>query len=187
MNKFYTQTLIPLPDVDYKSIWPNDPTDSSDMIPRWQTYTSEKPLWNNTIDEMLALCDLKPKLIRIFRWAPKTIFPWHVDGTTEIITEFAINWVYEGSGIIQWNSKLELPKPEANHSHLAFGSKQGGLTDVFESKELGHGCIVNTTIPHRVVNVEPIHRITVSIQFGNDLTYAQAVEKLTACGLIKGD
>jgi hypothetical protein len=183
MNKFYTQTLIPLPDVDYKSIWPNDPTDSSDMIPRWQTYTSEKPLWNNTIDEMLALCDLKPKLIRIFRWAPKTVFPWHTDGTSDLVTPFAINWLCEGVGAIQWDSKIELPKPEANHSHLAFGTTMGEIADHFEEITLGHGCIVNTAIPHRVLNMNKIHRITISIEFGKKLNYEQAVERLINVGL----
>jgi hypothetical protein len=185
MNRFYTQTLIPRPNVDYRSIWPNSPTDTSDTIPRWKTYPVKTGLWENEVIKKLESCNLTPKLVRVFRWLPNTLFPWHIDGNIEEQTEFAINWVCEGQGIIQWDSKIELELPPTEHSQLASRNKMGSLTDPFEEAVFGNGCIVNTTIPHRVVNMEALHRITVSIQFGNKLTYADAVNRLLDCDLIK--
>ena len=46
-----------------------------------------------------------------------------------------------------------------------------------------HACIVNTAIPHRVLNMNKIHRITISIEFGKKLNYEQAVERLINVGL----
>jgi len=185
MNRFYTQTLIPTPNVDYRSIWPNSPTDTSDTIPRWKTYPVKTGLWEKEVIKKLESCDLTPKLVRVFRWLPNTLFPWHIDGNIKERTEFAINWVCEGQGIIQWDSKIELELPRPEHSQLASRNKMGSLTDPFEEAAFGNGCIVNTTIPHRVVNMEALHRITVSIQFGNRLTYADAVNRLLDCDLIK--
>jgi hypothetical protein len=183
MNKFYTQTLIPMPNIDYKSIWPNSPTDTSDSIPRWRTYTDKTGLWENEVIKKLEFCELTPYLIRIFRWMPKTVFPWHTDGTSDLVTPFAINWLCEGVGAIQWDSKIELPKPEEHYSRIAFGTKIGAIDDHFEEITLGHGCIVNTAIPHRVLNMNKIHRITISIEFGKKLNYEQAVERLINVGL----
>ena len=192
MNKFYTQTLIPAPNIDFKSMWTNAADDTTDTRPRWKRYTAEFPLWDTTITSKLEECGLVPTCIRLFRWIPNTVFPWHVDGdfSKGEVTEFAINWVYEGSGIIQWNSELVLPPPgpiNGPNSSLpvVFGSKQGLISDSFEAEELGHGCIVNTVIPHRLVNMTPMHRITGSILFGNTLTYSQAVDQLVKHGLVK--
>jgi hypothetical protein len=185
MNKFYTQTLIPIPNIDYKSVWANSPTDTTDTIPRWKPYTDTTNLWGDNIIKLLDSVGMVPRLIRVFRWIPNTVFPWHVDGTVETVTEFAINWVIEGTGIIQWNSNVKLSKPETHWSHLAYGSLQGTLSDDVEETSFGHGCIVNTTIPHRVINMELLHRLTVSIQFNKELSYTDAVNNLISCNLIK--
>jgi hypothetical protein len=184
-DKFYKQTTIPAPVVDYKTVWNIDSRDPRDTNPRWLTYPKDSKIWDDTTLNKLLSVGLTPRLIRVFRWKPKSVFPWHVDGSVAEITEFAINWVYEGSGIIQWNSSLELPKPDKKNYHLAYGSFDGNKDDKFEVESLGHGCIVNTTVPHRVLNLSEIHRITVSIQFGNEFTYSEAVERLKSCGFIE--
>jgi len=185
MNKFYTQTTLPTPNIDYKSVWLNDPTDVCDTIPRWQLHTLKTNFWPTKIQTNLASQNLFPELIRIFRWHPNGFFPWHVDGTVIARTNFAINWVLDGTGIIQWNSKLNLPPPEPKHATLAYGSIISTPNDAYEETNLGHGCLVNTTIPHRVVNNNDIHRITVSMLFGTYITYEQAVEKLSVLGYVK--
>jgi hypothetical protein len=188
MNKFYSETTLPTPILDYKSLWPNAPADISDTIPRWQQYPlniARKTLWNEEIRSQLASQGLTPTLVRIFRWCPKGRFTWHIDGTTKEITSFAINWILEGEGVIQWNSKLKLPPPPSQHNHLAYGSVVGTDHDPYEEETGGHGCLVNTAIPHRVLNNNNIHRISLSIQFGNQLTYEQALEKLSTLGYIK--
>jgi len=185
MNRFYTQTLIPRPNVDYRSVWENLPTDTTDTIPRWKPYDDINNLWSDDIVKLLDSVGMVPKLIRVFRWIPNTVFPWHIDGSVETLTEFAINWVVDGTGTVQWNSNVKLFKPEDHWSHLAYGSLQGTLSDEVEETSACQGCIVNTTIPHRVINMELIHRVTISIQFNKELSYTDAVVKLTNCGLIK--
>lgn len=187
MNKFYTKTLIPTPNINWKDLWPNDPADTTDTSPRWKRAVCNTiDLWDQDTYELLKSCQLTPTLIRVFRWRPKQFFDWHIDGdnTAKIKSEFAINWVVEGKGVIQWNSPLKMPEPNKEIAHRVIGTLTGTLADKFEDQTIGHGCIVNTTIPHRVINVESIHRLTISIHFGNQLTYEKAVNRLTDCGLI---
>jgi hypothetical protein len=157
MNKFYTQTLIPMPKgIDYRSIWTEDPYVNTDPSRNdgktWVLHdTPTEPLWDNNILKIMSI--FGPPIIRVFRWNPYSVGLWHIDYNPEkdFTHQFAINWVLEGWGSIQWNSKERLIDliPEST----------------FENSVLGHGCLVYTTIPHRVVNTEPIHRITISIQF----------------------
>jgi len=187
MNQFYTQTTLPAPNINYKKIWPNSPTDITDNIPRWRAYPligAKNLFWTKEIRESLSAENIFPTVVRIFRWRPNGSFPWHIDGTNSETTMFAINWVLEGTGLIQWNSKLILPKPDKNYKHLAAGTKDSTLHDTYEESAFGHGCLVNTTIPHRVVNNSDVHRITLSIQFGNHFTYKEVREKLSALGFI---
>ena len=185
IDKFYKQTTIPAPVVDYKTVWNIDPKDPADSNPRWLTYPKDSKIWNDDISNKLKDVGLQPRLIRVFRWKPNSAFPWHIDGLIDEITQFAINWVYEGSGIIQWNSSLDLPKPLKHNYHLAYGTLASNINDNFEVEALGHGCIVNTTIPHRVLNLSDVHRITVSIQFGKDLTYNETIERLKSCSFVE--
>jgi hypothetical protein len=184
VEQFYRQTTLPAPDVDYKTVWNVDAKDPADTTPRWLTYPADSKIWDDHISNKLLSVSLKPVLIRIFRWKPNSIFPWHIDGSVNEIAKCAINWVYEGSGLIQWNSNLELSKPDKTSYH-AYGSYDGHINDKFEAAALGHGCIVNTAIPHRVLNLSDVHRITVSILFDNELTYSEIVEKLKSCDFIK--
>jgi hypothetical protein len=184
-NRFFTKTKIPLPNIDYRNMWNNDPDDPSDTLPRWKTYPNKPGLWDEHTTRLLESIGLTPILVRIFRWAPNKSFPWHIDGSIDEITQFAINWVVEGDGIIEWTSKLILPPPSEKFSHLAFGTLPSVSGDSYltECANKGDGCLINTTIPHRVVNNNNIHRITISIQFGNKLTYEQAAAKLILAGL----
>jgi hypothetical protein len=186
MNKFYTQTNIPIPKVDYKLIWPNEPTDATDGPIRYKTYPNQTMLWDEHTTELLLSCGLVPSMIRIFRWLPNRTFNWHIDGSLTEVSNFAINWVLDGTGEIEWSSRIILPKPNSNNKHPTFGSlpSRDGDYELVDCRFSGHGCLVNTTIPHRVVNKNSIHRITVSIHFGNSLTYEQVAEKLIAAGLV---
>jgi len=183
-NNFFRRTTIPMPNIDYKPIWKRGPYDTKDSIPRWIRYPKDRRIWNDEVYDKLASIGIAPTLVRIFRWKPNSSFPWHIDGTVNEVTEFAINWVLEGEGIIQWDTSLVLPKPEEENYHLAYGAFEGTKEDKFDMQELGHGCLVNTTIPHRVLNLNNIHRITVSIQFGNQFKYNEVAEKLISCGYI---
>ena len=156
MNKFYTQTLIPMPKVDCKALWPNDPTDPTDFRPRWKKipFVAEN-LWDEKIYNKLKQCSLIPTTIRVFRWAHSKFYPWHIDGNSNIqyVVPFAMNWIVEGSGLIQWNTAIKLTiggEMTGFHAGVCDGKSQ----DAYEEQTFGHGCIVNTTIPHRVLNFE---------------------------------
>ena len=185
MNKFYTLTNIPKPSIDYKLIWPNDPTDMTDTHPRWKTYPNHSDIWDSDTTKLLSKCGITPTLIRLFRWAPNKTFNWHIDGSSIDITQFAINWILDGEGSIEWSPNLILPQLEDKFKNLAFGAlpSKHGDSYLSECSTDGHGCLVNTTIPHRVVNKNNIHRVTVSILFNNNLTYDQAATKLISAGL----
>ena len=185
IDNYCKQTSIPVPNIDYKRVWNIDPTSPADTIPRWLTYPNNTKIWDDDTTNKLLGVGLKPRVIRVFRWRPNSVFPWHVDGNVDQVTRFAINWVLEGNGIIQWHSKLELPKPMPKHKHLAYGSLVGKIEDKFEFQALGHACVVNTVIPHRILNTSDVHRITVSILFGDDYSYNETVEKLKFSGFIK--
>jgi hypothetical protein len=188
VNKFYTQLTLPAPIIDYKSIWPNDALDTEDSIPRWKAYPlniAKQNFWTEEIRNTLISQGMNPTLVRIFRWRPNNTFPWHIDGTINEITKFAINWVLEGAGAIHWDSKLILPVPAEQYQHITYSRLPSKFDDEYEVSTLGHGCLVNTTIPHKVVNDNNIHRITISIQFENHINYEQAFEKLLAIGFVK--
>ena len=186
MNKFYTQTLIPMPKVDCKAMWPNDPTDKTDVRPRWKKapFIAEN-LWDAEIYNKLNQCDLVPTTVRVFRWAPTSYYPWHIDGNSNIqyVIPFAINWIVEGAGLIQWNTAIKLitgGEMAGFHAGVYAGTPQ----DVFEEQTSGHGCIVNTTIPHRVLNFEKTHRLSISVMFNHTLSYEDTITNLKTVGLI---
>lgn len=186
MNNCYTQTTIPMPNIDYKLIWPNEATDTTVGTTIYKIYPNQLGLWDEQTTKLLLSCGLTPTMIRIFRWLPNSNSKWHIDGTITAVSNFAINWILDGAGEIEWGATIVLPKPNDNDKHSAFGvlpCRRGDDTLV-DCRFSGHGCLVNTTIPHRVVNKNDIHRIAVSIHFGNMLTYGQVAEKLTAAGLV---
>jgi hypothetical protein len=187
MNRYYTQTLIPTPKVDCKSVWPNDPTDPIDTKPRWKTIqVNNSDLWSEEIYNKLKLCNLIPRMVRVFRWAPNNYYSWHVDGDSNNskVVPFAINWIVEGAGLVQWNPNLPLNKPSEKMAYTNLGYYNGSKDDAYEEQTSGHGCILNTEIIHRVINLENIHRLSISIMFDFNLNYCDTVNNLKQQGLI---
>jgi hypothetical protein len=177
-------------------LWDNDPLDKTNSILKWKPYSNQNPIWDDLITDLLSKNGFTDTIIRVFRWPPNKDFVWHIDGRTDgnpilfeqsHIDQFAINWVLEGSGLIQWNSNLNLFRPTHKKGVYAFQHIQGHKDDYYEEQTNGHACLINTSIPHRVVNYSDTHRITVSILFNNGLTFDQAAEKLKSCGLIEND
>lgn len=181
-NYFFAKTKIPTPNIDWKDIWDIDPADKLNTVPRYRVYPLNKNIWNKDILERLIDTGMCPKLIRVFRWRPGYSFPWHIDGTSTSTVQFAINWVLAGNGVIQWNSKMNLPRTP---SGLSWASKLGKPDDAYECEQFGHGCIVNTHIPHRVVNLNNIHRITASMIFDPSFDYKTALKILEESNLLE--
>lgn len=179
MNYFF-KTNIPVPNIDYKKIWNIDPTDQSTTPHKFKSYSNFENLWDKNIYDKLNNIDLFPRLIRVFRWKPESVFPWHIDGTKHEQIKFAINWILEGSGVIQWNRYIKLNLS----SEYSFGHSLGNIDDPVEIEDSGHGCIVNTGVTHRLFNLNKIHRISVSILFNKSITFEDAVERLRSENLI---
>ena len=188
MNPYYTQTLIPTPKIDCKSVWPTDPTDPTDTKPRWKPIpVVNSELWDEEIYNKLKECRLVPRIARVFRWAPNNCYTWHIDGDANkgLVVPFCINWIVEGAGLIQWNRDIKLQMPSRQQAGLNLGYYNGGIEDSYEEQTSGHACIVNTEITHRVVNLENIHRLSISIMFDFNLTYSDTIKELTKHGLIQ--
>lgn len=174
-NYFFAKTKIPTPNINWRDIWDVDPADKLNTTPRYRVYPLNKDIWSNDVFKNLIDIGLCPQVIRVFRWRPACMFPWHIDGNSKSAVQFAINWVLDGKGSIQWNSKMSLPPTV---SDLSFASKLGKLDDAYECEQFGHSCIVNTHIPHRVVNLNNIHRLTVSMTFSTSIDYITALHIL---------
>lgn len=179
---YFAKTKIPLPDIEWTEIWSQEPTDRLISTPRYREYKDFQKFLDSETGKKLLSIKLYPREIRIFRWQPLGIFPWHIDGTSIRKVDFAINWVLDGKGSIQWNSKMNLPRTP---SGLSWASKLGKFNEVIECEEFGHQCIVNTSIPHRVINMSNFHRISVSVTFQKDITYTDAVDILKTNNLLE--
>lgn len=179
---YFVKTKLPLPDIKWQEFWPQDPTDRSTAAPRYQDYKYFQKFLDSDIGKKLLSINLYPRQVRIFRWQPLRFFPWHIDGSETEKIKFAINWVLAGKGKIQWDSKMDLPRTP---SGLSWSSKLGKINEIVEYEEFGHRCIVNTSIPHRVVNMSNFHRISFSIIFQKDITYNDAVNILKTNNLLE--
>jgi hypothetical protein len=179
---YFAKTKMPTPDIDWTEIWSQEPTDRSLSAPRYKEYKDFQKFLDSETGKLLKSIKLYPRKIRIFRWKPVRVFPWHIDGTKTEKVNFAINWVLDGKGKIQWNSKMNLPRTP---SGLSWASKLGTFSDASEYETFGHQCVVNTSIPHRVVNISKVHRITVSMMFQEDITYEGAINILKANDLLE--
>ena len=182
MKKYHRKTLIPRPNINTHELWNNiDTTDKNDTSPRWKSLTSTH-IWDEETYKKLNDMGFFIKSIRVFRWRPAKIFEWHIDGTSSIIEHFAINWVVEGKGCIQWNPNIILNTSEDEWFNR--GVNLGGLIDHVEEEAFGDQCILDISVPHRVINLSNEHRMTISVTFNNNLTYSDAVSILDTNNLI---
>jgi hypothetical protein len=187
MKKYHRKTLIPRPNVDVHSLWNNiDPTSLEDTSPRWKRYHPVTDIWDAETYKKLNEIGFLVKSIRVFRWRPGMMCEWHIDGTAAVVEHFAINWVVEGQGCIQWDSSMELTtyEPKSGADRLNRGIKLGSIEDYVEEETNGDQCIVDISIPHRVINLSSEHRITISVLFNTNLTYSDAVSVLDTNNLL---
>jgi hypothetical protein len=187
MNNFFVKTTIPKPNIDFKLLWDIEPTSKHNELPRFKEfriveYHTLVDLWEPEIRNKLISVDLFPRQIRVFRWRPNYVFPWHIDGNPNEAINFAINWVLDGSGEIQWNQNIILNK---NTLDMSYGSKRGNIDDSYDCRAYGDFCIINTAIPHRVININNIHRITASMIYKKQITYTEAVNRLKSVNLLE--
>lgn len=123
-------------------------------------------IWaDNVIYWKLKSINLYPSLIRYFYWKKDNIYyPWHIDGDGTTVSKISMNWIISGQGKIQWNPDIDLDyNKESGVIHAV--NNNSLPEDDFCSEIDGNGYLVNTAIPHRVVNNENQSRFTLTLQF----------------------
>jgi hypothetical protein len=188
MNEYFSQTVIPTPMIDWKSLWPEilSSDDPGIKLPPFRLVNKSitlNDLWSEgDIADKLKHAGIKPYFIRIFRWPPNRVFPWHIDGVANKPRFCALNWVLEGHGEIQWNSKFEWD--EKTNKINSFKTRTGKYDDTYEESANANACLVNTLIPHRLVNMNNTHRVTISILTNEELNYAEVYNRLASVQLL---
>jgi hypothetical protein len=190
MNEYFSQTVIPTPILNWKSLWPEilSSDDPGVSLPLFRLINTKSVtlhnLWSEgNIADKLKNAGIEPYFIRIFRWPPNRFFPWHIDGVASKPRFCALNWVLEGHGEIQWNAKFEWD--ETTNKTNAFKNRPGKYDDIYEESTNANACLVNTLIPHRIVNMNNAHRITLSILVNEKLNYAEVYNRLASVELIQ--
>lgn len=127
----------------------------------------------------LKSIDMFPEYVRLFVWPKNHCGIWHIDGTVETLRHSAINWILQGSGLIQFNNSIKLqPMPGV---HLG---NRGRITDDIEAETNGHSCVINTGACHRVVTSTD-GRTTLSLGWkNNDTQFPVMIEKLRQINII---
>ena len=183
MNNYYCRTLLSVPDVDWETVWQGryPPT-----FPKWKECDVNRPLWGRDIYDKLESIDLSVRQVRVFKWGRNNFYPWHIDGSDGKVSNWAINWVVNGTGRIQWNDELKMT-PDAYN--VTGGFRLGAAQDKFSCQTIdsGHACLVRVDVPHRVVTLgDKLPRETISIFFNKSvaLTFDAARELLQSVNLI---
>jgi hypothetical protein len=182
-NNYYCQTTLPTPNIDWESVWAGKfpPT-----FPKWKEYTTNTPIWNDSVCDKLNSIGLSVRQIRVFKWGRNRFYPWHIDGSNGSVSHWAINWVVNGTGQIQWNDNLKLQSDQYN---VTGGFKIGSANDPYthQTTNSGNACLVKINIPHRVVtlgNTLPRESISIFFNKSGSLTYEQARDLLATVNLV---
>ena len=171
---YFVKIKLPVPNLDWNSAWNSTAPEES---PRWKSFYDHKaPFWDKEIQESLKSVDLIPRVVRIFCWKANSLFDWHTDGTPTNPTMNTTNWVVEGQGSVDFNSKLKL-----HNAKWAFNFLKASLDDEIECSTDGNFCLLNPTIPHRVNNSNTSGpRTTISILWSNskgECSFEEVLEK----------
>jgi hypothetical protein len=144
-------------------------------------YRNVEDIMPKDLIEKFSKIDLVPQLIRIFIWPKNKCGIWHHDGNVATGRNVALNWVLQGSGVIQFNTEMSKTMAPMRGVHLG---KVGNLTDKVDAETDGHGCIINTALPHRVVTGSE-GRTTISLAYTHkDIPFLEMVEKFRQINII---
>jgi len=181
-NNFFLKTLIDTPKFSTQMI-----KDAHVVYKDHQTklLLSNPPLNSILSRETLTSlekCGLLPTGLRIFIWQPNQFNLWHIDGAPKQLINFSLNWVISGAGEIQWNKEI---KGLADND-VAYGSIESSSSDEYEISTFGHQCLINTSIPHRVVT-DGMGRLSVCLCWDTNssvYSFEEAGQRLKSVGLI---
>jgi len=135
------------------------------------------------IKDFFCNLGLRPKRGNLWSRKPKSIPPYHTDQKVDC-ERFAVNWLLSGSpGITEWSWKaLEYKidndklSPIYDDTSPQFWGSLSLNPDV--SAVLDKPMIIQTDIPHRVINRNDTWRISYSLRFEDNPTWETGLEKL---------
>jgi hypothetical protein len=176
MNLFFKKINIPEPKWNLPFVIP-DPG----LVLYERHYTNIKEIVPNDLLEKLNVINMVPEYVRIFVWPKNFSGQWHIDGTYDLARFSCMNWIINGSGVIQFNSNIKLKA--VNGVHRGSGGPSSP-TDAIEEETTGHGYVINSGACHRIFTNQD-GRTSISLGYKNkDVPFLTLVEKLSTIGLI---
>lgn len=183
-HPYFHKTKIPCPDLDPILLFNIYESLKFSSSRQHQEDIKNPFLWKNEeIYYKLKKIDLLPVKLRFFRWpAKKKCFPWHIDGKPKTPSSISINWIISGGGIVQWSTDVQMLE---NHEAVYSQSENSSEKDNYIAVTDGNACLLNTAIPHRVVNTDNNSRFSLTLQFLPGKTdFLKAVELLHSVDLL---
>jgi hypothetical protein len=182
-NDYYCQTLLPTPSIDWESVWAGK---YPPAFPKWKEYSTTEKIWSDDVYSTLQQIGLTVRQIRVFKWGRNRFYPWHIDGSDGKVSHWAINWVVNGTGQIQWNENLTMIPDQFN---VTGGFKAGTDRDPYtcQTNNSGNACLVKIDVPHRVITLgdkEPRESISIFFNKSAFITFDEAKELLASVNLI---
>lgn len=182
MSNYY-QTTIPTPNIDWKSVWQGE---YPPAFPKWKEYSTTNRIWSDDVYSKLESVGLTVKLIRVFKWGRNKFYPWHIDGSDGKVQNWAVNWVVNGGGQIQWNEDLKMVSDQYN---VTGGFRLGTPKDPYtcQTTNSGHACLLKIDVPHRVItpgDVDPRESISVFFNLSDMISFEEARNLLASVNLI---
>jgi hypothetical protein len=142
-------------------------------------FTNVEEIIPSDLLDKFKTIEMMPEYVRLFVWPKNYCGIWHIDGTEDTYRNSAINWIIKGSGLIQFNSNIELGHKQGVHKGAI-----GTLLDEVEVETDGHGCLIDTSACHRVIT-KADGRNTISIGWKNkDVPFQTMIEKLHQINMI---
>lgn len=182
-SNYYCQTLLPTPTVDWESVWAGK---YPPAFPKWKELSTTELIWSAEVYNTLEQIGLTVRQIRVFKWGRDRFYPWHIDGSSGKVTNWAINWVVNGTGQIQWNENLTMGSDAYN---ITGGFKTGSKQDQYtcQTTNSGNACLVKINIPHRVITLgdkTPRESISIFFNKSSSISFDEAKELLSSVNLI---
>jgi hypothetical protein len=142
-------------------------------------FTNVEDIIPSGLLEKFKSINMLPEYIRLFVWPVNHCGIWHIDGTVDTYRYSAINWILQGSGLIQFNNSIQLHRIPGVHL-----GKASTLAETAEAETSGHGYVINASACHRVITGRD-GRTTISIGWKNkDTPFSAMLEKLRQINIV---
>ena len=181
-NNFFLKTKIDTPKFSTRMIKDAHVVYKDHRTKVFNLAVSPEEFFPDSTFNLFKKCELIPTRFRMFNWNPNNFNLWHLDGVPGQLLNFSLNWVLSGAGNIQWNREISATA----YNDVAYGSIESTSEDTYEISTIGHQCLVNTSIPHRVVT-DNAGRISLCLIWDNHssiCSFQEAGKRFKSVGLI---